>query len=328
MRKGLRWSIGLLVCLVLVTAACDEVPTKTPSPSTSEEESVLRLPTRTLGPIVSFTPRFTATPIPSATYTPSITPIPSDTSEPPTLTPTLTPTATPTVAGVIRSTNNVNLREGPGTDYAAVLSVAPGTELGVVGLQTDAAGRDWYKVAFTDEDGQTQYLWVSATLVETNFMDVVSVIPTTTSPPPPSPGTPAAPAPTQEPNSVRILAYCRQKGITPPSPTTGDSVYIEWSWFVARPEYMQDHLDNASYEVRLDGKLLDNWAQYATKMKLEGGVWIVYWYYPVGRLSAGEHKIDFRLTWSKAVTDGYKNFGPDTPNEADTGDCTFTVTAP
>jgi uncharacterized protein YraI len=320
MRKCLRWGIGLLVCLVLVMAACDEVPAKTPSPATSQEESVLRLPTRTLVPIVSFTPRFTATPIPSATYTPSVTPIPTDTSEPPTLTLTLTPTATPTVAGVIRSTENVNLREGPGTDYAAVLSVAPGTELGVMGVQTDAGGREWYKVAYTDEDDQTQYLWVLANLVDTDFSEVVSGVPTA-----PPPGTPAAPVPTQEPNSVRVLAYCRQKGVTPPSPTTSDAVYVEWSWFVARPELMQDHLDSASYEVRLDGKLLDNWSQYATKMKLEAGVWIVYWYYPVGRLSAGEHTIDFRLTWSKEITDGYKNFGPGTTNEADTGDCTFTV---
>jgi hypothetical protein len=91
---------------------------------------------------------------------------------------------------------------------------------------------------------------------------------------------------------------------------------------------MDPHLKNANYEVRLDGELLANWTQYATEMRTEAGVWIVYWYYPVGRLTAGEHEIDFKLTWDEEIFDGYKRFGPGTPNETDEGRCAFTVIEP
>jgi hypothetical protein len=319
MRKGL-W---LLIGLVLFLAACDQVETGTPSPSGAQNDTILSLPTRTLGPIVSFTPRFTATPIPSATLTPSDTPTPTLTSVPATATPTLTLTPTPTVQGVIRSTENVNLRSGPSLEYPVVVSVPPGTPLGVLGIQTDSQDREWYKIAYSD-DGEVQYLWILANLVETNFKETVGLVAT----PPPLPNTTATRHPTPEPNRVNILAYCQQKNIRPERPTTSDNVYVEWSWFVALPEYMDQHLKNANYEVRLDGKLLENWQQYATEMRVESGVWIVYWYYPVGKLTAGEHQIDFKLTWDEAITDGYKQFGPGTPNEIDQGNCTFTVVEP
>ena len=323
MRKYSRWSIWFLISLVLFITACDEVATETPSPVAGQNQAALQVPTRTLGPIVSFTPRFTATPIPSATFTPSNTPIPTDTTVPPTLTPTPSLTPTATVEGVIRSGENVNLREGPGVDYSIVVSVPPGTQLGVVGLQTDARGREWYKVAYADDDGEVLYLWVSATLVDTEFRNLVGLAET-----PPARNTTSTPPPTPEPDRVKILAYCQQKGVKPPRPTTSDSVYIEWSWFVSRAEYMDQHLSHARYEVRLDGKLLENWTRYATDTKLEDGVWIVYWYYPVGRLTAGNHEVDFRLTWDEAITDGYKQFGPGTNNEVDEGNCLFTVAEP
>ncbi len=316
------WPITL-AALAIALAACDTVETGTPTAAT-EGDAVLTVPTRTLGPIVSFTPRFTATPIPSATYTPSLTPVSSDTPVPPTLTPTLTLTPTPTVSGAVRSTENVNLREGPGTDYPIVFSVPPGTDLGVVGIQTDADGREWYKVAYEDEDGEIQYLWVYARLIETDFKEIVGyVTPAPTTPQP----TIGGPTPTPVPNRVNILAYCHQKGVRPPTPTTDDNVFIEWSWFVAQPRLMEPHLQNAHYEVRLDGELLEDWQRYATDTKLESGVWIVYWYYPVGKLNAGEHTVTFHLTWDEPITDGYAQFGPGTAHPSDDGDCTFTVVA-
>ena len=323
MRKCFDWRFVVLMAtaITVLLTACDTVETGTPTADT-DEAAVLTVPTRTLGPIVSFTPRFTATPIPSLTYTPSLTPVPSDTPNPPTLTPTLTLTPTPTVSGAVRSTENVNLREGPGTDYPIAFSVPPGTDLGVVGIQTDADGREWYKVAYEDEDGTIRYLWVYARLIETDFKEIVGyVTPAPTSAQP----TASGPTPTPVPNRVNILAYCRQKGVRPPQPTTNDNVFIEWSWFVAHPRFMEPHLQNAHYEVRLDGELLEDWQRYATDMKLESGVWIVYWYYPVGKLSAGEHTVTFHLTWDEAITDGYTQFGPGTANPSDDGDCTFTV---
>lgn len=323
MRTYPRWIIwGLIGLLLPVLAACDQVENGTPSPVAPDDQAVLSPPTRTLGPIVSFTPRFTATPIPSATYTPSITPVPSETPVPPTSTPTHTPTPTPTVAGVIRSTENVNLREGPGTDYDIVMSASSGTKLGVLGVQTNAQGQEWYKVAITDEDGETRNLWAFAPLIDTDFKDVVGLV----TPRPDSEGE-AQPASTPIPERENILAYCRQKNVRPPTPTTNDNVFIEWSWYVSRPEYMDDHLEHAAYNVWLDGELLEDWEQYATEMTTESGVYIIYWYYPVGKLEPGTHEVEFRLSWDEPITDGYAEFGPGTANETDTGDCTFTVTA-
>jgi uncharacterized protein YraI len=319
----MRKRFWLLIVLLIFLAACDQVETQTPSPSGAENDAILSLPTRTLGPIVSFTPRFTATPIPSATLTPSDTPTPTLTPIPATATPTRTLTPTATVEGVIRSTENVNLRSGPSLDYPVVVSVPPGTPLGVLGIQTDAQNRTWYKVAY-DDDGEMRYLWIFSNLVETEFEQVVGLAAT----PPPPPNTTSAPHSTPEPNRVDILAYCAQKNVKPDTPTTSDNVYVEWSWFVSLPDYMDEHLKNAHYEVRLDGKLLENWQQYATDMRVESGVWIVYWYYPVGKLTAGLHRIDFKLTWDEAISDGYKQFGPGTPNETDQGNCPFNVVAP
>jgi uncharacterized protein YraI len=333
MEKHLRRSFWLIIlALIPLLAACDDV-TVTPTPS-ANQGPVAAVPTRTLGPIVSFTPRFTATPIPSATFTPSMTPTPTITTVPPTRTLTPTSTVTPTVEGRVSSGENVNLREGPGTDYAIVASVPPGSTLGVLGLQADSHGREWFKVAYTESDGEVLLAWIASSLITTDFREIVVLnastpVPGAATPVPGAatrtPGATALNAPTPEPNRVEILAYCSQKGITPKRPTTSDNVYIEWSWYVARPELMDEHLQNAHYEVRLDGRLLENWTRYATQMREEDGVWIVYWYFPAGKLSVGEHKIEYRLTWEQAISDGYAQFGPDTPNEDNTGDCTFTV---
>ncbi len=320
MRPKACWIIWLLLASLLVLAGCQEATPAQPSPATNGNAAAPQVPTRTLAPIVSFTPRFTATPLPSATFTPSITPSPTMTPVPPTRTPTVTPTVTPTAAGVIRSTENVNLRSGPGTNYDIVLSVPPGTEVGVLGMQTDANGREWYKVALTDKDGEVRYLWALGALVNTDFTALTSLAET-------PPATSSA-APTPQPNRVEILAYCQLKGVRPPRPKTTDDVFIEWSWFVTRPEYMDEHLAHATYDVRLDGKPLSDWKRYETEMIREGGLWFTYWYYPVGKLQPGEHRVDFRLTWDAAITDGYASFGPGTANEVDAGSCTFTVVAP
>ena len=318
--SGIFW---LLIVLLLGLVACDEVPSDAPATS-PQSEAILRPPTRTVKPIVSFTPRFTATPFPSATHTPSVTSTITSTEVPPTLTTTPSPTLTPTIEGVIQSTENVNLRSGPGVDYDIVVSASPGTELGVLNRQIGDDGGVWYEVAYETETGDILNLWVSADLVRTDFDELINRPPATTDPNAPTP----PPAPTLEPNRVEILAYCQQKSVRPPQVTTSDNIYVEWSWFVAAEEHMPEHLEHANYEVQLDGEPLENWTEYATEMKREGTRYIIYWYYPVGQLSAGDHEITFRLTWDAAISDGYEDFGPGTPNEVDEGNCAFTVTEP
>lgn len=316
-----RLTLGLLGVLLLILTACDEVNDGTPAPIPTDGQVVLNLPTRTLPPVVSETPRFTATPIPSSTPIPSVTPTP--TPIPPTLTktPTPTPTLTPTVSGEVQSARTVNLRSGPGIDYDVVAVVPPGTQIGVIGIQTDETGADWFKIVYTDDDGETSTVWVLAALVDTDYKAIVGL-----DTPEPGTGTPR-PAPTREPRRVNVLAYCAQKGAPAPSPTVNDEVFIEWSWYVRQEDLMDQHLEHATYEVNLDGEPLDDWERYGTAITLDDlGRWIIYWNYPVGQLSPGTHVVEFKVTWDEAITDGYDDFGPGTPNEADIGNCTFTVT--
>jgi hypothetical protein len=273
------------------------------------------------------TPAFTATPIPSETPTPSITPIPTETLLAASLTPTLAPTATATVSGVISSNQNVNIRSGPNGDVVG--SMPPGTEFGVLSIETDERGFAWYQISYLNEDDEIALGWVRANLVLTDFNEATagsSAAPASTTE---TDGTvERTPGPSPVPDSKNVLAYCSQRGVRPPNINTEDNVYIEWSWYVSRSELMAQHLENATYTVRLDGQLLENWQNYTTEMKLVSGQYYVYWYYPVGQLSAGQHTVTYLLSWDEEITDGYNSFGPGTDEEVNEGSCEFTVVEP
>ena len=124
---------------------------------------------------------------------------------------------------------------------------------------------------------------------------------------------------------VHILAFCERENVVPPRVTTNSDVFIEWTWTVAPEDHqrtMQAHLDHVRYDVRLDGKPLTNWEQYATEASDLGWGWIVHWLYPVGRLPAGDHLVDFSVTWDEPISDGWGEYGP---WEVLTSRCPFTV---
>lgn len=115
-----------------------------------------------------------------------------------------------------------------------------------------------------------------------------------------------------------------------PRVTTDDTISIFWSWFVTDPELMQDHITTVDYLVTLNGSRLENWTQYRRPMfqdPEEDNNWTVYWYVPIGQLEAGTYTIEYLATWSEAISDGLADFGPGTPNEQETGNCTFVVVA-
>lgn len=109
--------------------------------------------TATLLPIVSRTPRLTATLVPSRTALPTFTYTPSPTTPAPTATNTLAPTATPTVVGIIQSLQRVNIRSGPGVDFSAFESLAPGTGVQVIGQNAEGS---WYNIKL--EDGEEGWI--------------------------------------------------------------------------------------------------------------------------------------------------------------------------
>jgi hypothetical protein len=127
---------------------------------------------------------------------------------------------------------------------------------------------------------------------------------------------------------VDVLAYCDDPSYGSPPPTnlaSGSTIDIFWSWYAASPELIQDHIDAVTYEVRLDGRALSNWRQYAMPLRQEGERYYQYWFVPAGPLSSGEHTITYHVTWSQAISDGFDEFGPGTGNVSQSGSCTFTV---
>lgn len=138
----------LFVTLIVLTAlaGCNAVPQIAPAP------------TATLAPIVSMTPRFTATPVSSSTPLPTFTLTPSESPIPPTPSDTPTPTEVPPLLGIISSTQRVNLREGPGTSYGAVVALDPGTGVTVLSQSSDQL---WYQVQ--TDDGTVG--WLSSKLL-------------------------------------------------------------------------------------------------------------------------------------------------------------------
>ena len=124
-----------------------------------------------------------------------------------------------------------------------------------------------------------------------------------------------------------VLAYCNQFNEVPPPLAVGSTVDIFWGWVAATEAYVRQHTANVIYEVRLDGRLLDNWRLYAGSIAQQAdGNWAIYWYVPITEpLARGFHTVTYRVTWRNAIFDGYEQFGPGTATEEDTGDCTFEI---
>lgn len=148
--------------------------------------------------------------------------------------------------------------------------------------------------------------------------------------------TPGATAATARPSGttvvssgVDVLAYCSNNAFGSPPPrnlAAGSSIDVFWGWFARTREQVQDHIDNAVYEVRVNGVLLDDYDPYRGSIRMESdGNYHVYWYVPTDPLNAGPVTITYKVTWENQITDGYASFGPGTSNESEEGTCTFTV---
>jgi SH3 domain-containing protein len=372
-------------------------------------------PTNTLMPIVSMTPRFTATAVPTRTPLPTFTLTPSITPIPPTPSDTPTPTEVPPVRGVIQSLQSVNVRNGPGVDFSAIEALPPGT--GVIVLETDPTGR-WLNIRM--DDGQEG--WVAFSLVyieptptafptltpspnltsmaqgtplptavlgggtitptpprsavtatpviETPTPEGATALPVGTAQTPvinvgpinqtatalaggssiataPANGTPAGgptggpinvtavptsgtPGSTTVRNGVSVLAYCDDPTIGSPPPTglaAGSTIRVWWRWQAKTADQVQQHIDAAVYDVRLDGVALQDWRTYRTAniSQLASGDFYVDWLVPAGPLSSGAHQISYTVTWTTAINDGYASYGPGTSIVQQTGSCNFTV---
>lgn len=160
--SGSFFHVLVLVLLVAAVAGC--------STDTTAEAP----PTLTLAPNVSRTPRFTATPIPTRTALPTTTLTPSETSIPPTPSNSPTPSATPPILGSVVSLQSINVREGPGVNFASLVALRPATRVEILGRNGDGT---WLNIRM--EDGTEG--WVAAELIR--IQPTSTAFPTLTSSP-------------------------------------------------------------------------------------------------------------------------------------------------
>lgn len=142
-------------------------------------------------------------------------------------------------------------------------------------------------------------------------------------------GAPATPNPdSRVQQGVDVFALCNNRALGPAAPddiAPGSTIDVYWAWFVSDPQYVQQHIDAVTYEVRVNGELLSNWRQFGTPVREQGASFAKYWFVPFGPLEAGEYTITYRATWSEQVFDGFEFFGPGSRNPVEEGACTFTV---
>jgi hypothetical protein len=169
--------VPTLMVLPSVTPSDTFTPTLTPSNTPTITLTFTDTPTETATSTLTPTDTVTLTPseTPTDTSTPTLTRTPSRT---PTRTPrfTRTPTPTPTPEGdaVVSGAQGANLREGPSTSFAIIVTLDQGAPLFLQGRTADNL---YYEV--TTLDGQTG--WVYAPLIQV-FIEVASLPVTWTGP--------------------------------------------------------------------------------------------------------------------------------------------------
>lgn len=129
-------------------------------------------------------------------------------------------------------------------------------------------------------------------------------------------------------NGVDVLAYCDDPAFDAAPPDNlkaGSTVDVYWIWYASEEQYIQEQLDNAIYDVRINGNRLTNLRQYRQPVQAVGNDFAVSWYAPIGPLAAGEYEVTYRVSWNVRTFDGYQFYGPGTNTLEETGTCTFTV---
>ncbi|MCB9454494.1 MAG: hypothetical protein H6671_00745 [Anaerolineaceae bacterium] len=103
-----------------------------------------------------------------------------------------------------------------------------------------------------------------------------------------------------------------------------DNVVVFWSWFAKTRAQVEDHIAHAQYSVTLNTAPFTN--VVASPIELRNGDYWVFFSAQVGHLSPGKYGVEYKLTWDTAISDGYADYGPETDNLSENGDCTFFIT--
>lgn len=124
-----------------------------------------------------------------------------------------------------------------------------------------------------------------------------------------------------------IFATCLDvEGADPGVLYDTDAIRVFWSWYATTAAQVQDHLNTARYSIRLHGQTFPS-VQVSEIKQLPGSAdWWVFYTVNLGdKWEPNTYEINFSVSWSAAITDGYENFGPGTANDVLASGCQFTI---
>lgn len=157
-----------------------------------------------------------------------------------------------------------------------------------------------------------------------NASETAPAIPTNTGPI-------SAPTTSGEPrvqDRVLVLAECDNQTAGQPAPSNlaaGSTVQLYWRWFAKTEQQVQDHLNVAQYNLRINGQSISRTRLNFTGITQRGSDYAVDWLTVIGPLEAGTYRVEYTVSWTQQIYDGYDYFGPGTNNLQYTGTCTFVV---
>lgn len=141
----------------------------------------------------------------------------------------------------------------------------------------------------------------------------------------------AAPTTSGEPtiqDRVLVLAECDNRAANQPAPSNlaaGSTVQLYWRWFAKTEQQVRDHLNAAQYSLRVNGQAISRTRLSFSSISQRGSDYAVDWLTVVGPLEAGTYRVEYTVSWTQQIFDGYDYFGPGTNNLQYTGTCTFVV---
>lgn len=104
-----------------------------------------------------------------------------------------------------------------------------------------------------------------------------------------------------------------------------DNVVLFWSWYASTPELVQDHINNAVYEVGYFDSNPFISPVIISDVEQRGRNYWVFYTINLGQVVPGSYPIEYKVSWQNAISDGYAEFGPGTANEQLVSNCEFTV---
>lgn len=109
-----------------------------------------------------------------------------------------------------------------------------------------------------------------------------------------------------------------------------DNLTVFWSWFAATPELVREHIATAQYEVFLSSpyaqrQVFPNVVRTPIVEREDGNYWVFYTADLGSGFRPGDYRVDYYVTWSRAISDGFEEFGPGTANPSLQNTCNFSV---